>query len=132
MIARSSLCIGLTLPAICIYFWTRSLCEICQSFKCIISCCINTIFRGESCTLIQASLSLSNNHFILRSTSRTNYFLLGAMRSRVEITFELNRYLLSVFFQSYFPAIATVVLAGFGMWLDPKSVPARIALGKLC
>ena len=54
------------------------------------------------------------------------------MRSRVEITFELNRYLLSVFFQSYFPAIATVVLAGFGMWLDPKSVPARIALGKLC
>ena len=53
----------------------------------------------------------------------------GAKRSRIKISFGLNRYLLSVFFQSYFPAIATVMLAGLGMWLDPKAVPARVALG---
>uniref|UniRef100_H2XVB8 Uncharacterized protein n=1 Tax=Ciona intestinalis TaxID=7719 RepID=H2XVB8_CIOIN len=48
---------------------------------------------------------------------------------RVSVIFELKRYLLSVFFQSYFPALIMVVLAGLGMWIDPRSVPARISLG---
>uniref|UniRef100_H2XZS2 Uncharacterized protein n=1 Tax=Ciona intestinalis TaxID=7719 RepID=H2XZS2_CIOIN len=51
------------------------------------------------------------------------------MRSQLKVSFELKRYLLSVFFQSYFPALIMVVLAGLGMWIDPRSVPARVALG---
>nr|XP_002127661.1 gamma-aminobutyric acid receptor subunit rho-2 [Ciona intestinalis] len=50
-------------------------------------------------------------------------------RCSLSVSFELKRYLLSVFFQSYFPAMAMVLLAGLGMWVDPKSVPARVALG---
>ncbi|XP_076821696.1 gamma-aminobutyric acid receptor subunit rho-2-like [Clavelina lepadiformis] len=50
-------------------------------------------------------------------------------KSRLQITFELRRYPLAVFFQSYFPALAMVLLAGLGMWIDPKSAPARVSLG---
>nr|XP_002126566.2 gamma-aminobutyric acid receptor subunit rho-1-like [Ciona intestinalis] len=50
-------------------------------------------------------------------------------KSQLKVSFELKRYLLSVFFQSYFPALIMVVLAGLGMWIDPRSVPARISLG---
>ncbi|CAK8698666.1 unnamed protein product [Clavelina lepadiformis] len=51
------------------------------------------------------------------------------VRSQLQVSFELERYLISVFFQSYFPAMIMVVLAGLGMWIDPKSVPARVAMG---
>nr|XP_039258335.1 gamma-aminobutyric acid receptor subunit rho-2-like isoform X1 [Styela clava] len=53
----------------------------------------------------------------------------GGEVSELRVSFELQRYLLSVFFQSYFPAIIMVILAGLGMWLDPRSVPARVAMG---
>lgn len=51
------------------------------------------------------------------------------MKSRLQISFELKRYLLAVFFQTYFPALSMVLLSGMGMWIDPKSVPARVAMG---
>ena len=41
------------------------------------------------------------------------------------------RYFISVFFQSYFPAMIMVMLGGLTMWIDPKSVPARVSMGKL-
>nr|CAB3248029.1 gamma-aminobutyric acid receptor subunit rho-2-like [Phallusia mammillata] len=50
-------------------------------------------------------------------------------KSQLQVSFELKRYLLSVFFQSYFPAMIMVVLAGLGMWIDPRSVPARVSMG---
>ncbi|CAK8684626.1 unnamed protein product [Clavelina lepadiformis] len=48
--------------------------------------------------------------------------------SQVQINFIFRRYLLSVFFQSYFLGMSMVVLAGLGMWLDPRSVPARVTI----
>nr|CAB3248032.1 gamma-aminobutyric acid receptor subunit rho-2 [Phallusia mammillata] len=53
----------------------------------------------------------------------------GEKVSELRIRFELKRYLLSCLFQSYFPAMIMVVLAGLGMWIDPSSVPARVSLG---
>ena len=41
-----------------------------------------------------------------------------------------KRYFISVFFQSYFPAMIMVMLGGLTMWIDPKSVPARVSMGK--
>ena len=46
------------------------------------------------------------------------------------MSFELERYLLSVFFQSYFPGMIMVILGGLSMFLDAKSVPARVSMGK--
>ena len=57
-------------------------------------------------------------------------FFSETFKSRLQITFELRRYPLAVFFQSYFPALAMVLLAGLGMWIDQKSAPARVSLGK--
>ena len=46
----------------------------------------------------------------------------------ISLYFEFRRFLLSVIFQSYLPAILMVLLAGFSMWIDAKSVPARVTL----
>lgn len=46
----------------------------------------------------------------------------------LSLYFEFRRFLLSVIFQSYLPAILMVLLAGFSMWIDAKSVPARVTL----
>ena len=51
-------------------------------------------------------------------------------KSRLTVTFEFERYFISVFFQSYFPAMIMVMLGGLTMWIDPKSVPARVSMGK--
>ena len=51
--------------------------------------------------------------------------------SQLAVSFELERYLLSVFFQSYFPGMIMVILGGLSMFLDAKSVPARVSMGKL-
>ena len=50
--------------------------------------------------------------------------------SQLAVSFELERYLLSVFFQSYFPGMIMVILGGLSMFLDAKSVPARVSMGK--
>ncbi|CBY38718.1 unnamed protein product [Oikopleura dioica] len=50
-------------------------------------------------------------------------------KSRLTVTFEFERYFISVFFQSYFPAMIMVMLGGLTMWIDPKSVPARVSMG---
>jgi len=49
--------------------------------------------------------------------------------SELHVNFIFQRYLMSVFFQSYFLAMSMVVLAGLGTWLDPTSVPGRVAVG---
>jgi len=49
--------------------------------------------------------------------------------SQLAVSFELERYLLSVFFQSYFPGMIMVILGGLSMFLDAKSVPARVSMG---
>ena len=47
------------------------------------------------------------------------------------MSFELERYLLPIFFQSYFPCIIMVILGGLAMFLDAKSVLARVSMGKI-
>ena len=71
-------------------------------------------------------------------TPNINWFLddnrlhkiFSGLKSRLQISFELKRYFLAVFFQSYFPALSMVFLAGMSMWIDPKSTPARVAMGE--
>ena len=58
-------------------------------------------------------------------------FLLGRFVSELHINFVFQRYLMSVFFQSYFLAMSMVSLAGIGTWLDPTSVPGRVAVGEV-
>ena len=56
-------------------------------------------------------------------------FFAGHFVSELHVHFVFQRYLMSVFFQSYFLAMSMVVLAGLGTWLDPMSVPGRVAVG---
>ena len=51
--------------------------------------------------------------------------------SELAVSFELQRYLLSIFFQSYFPGVIMVILGGLSMFLDAKSVLARVSMGKI-
>ena len=51
--------------------------------------------------------------------------------SQLGVSFELERYLLPIFFQSYFPCIIMVILGGLSIFLDAKSVLARVSMGKI-
>ncbi|XP_078491342.1 gamma-aminobutyric acid receptor subunit rho-1-like isoform X2 [Ciona intestinalis] len=70
------------------------------------------------------------NHYFhtLNVTNNEMGSFAGSSISQLQVNFIFKRYLLSVFFQSYFLAMSMVVLAGLGMWIDPKSVPARVAI----
>lgn len=86
--------------------------------------------RAFRATCHQLSYKDSTGSFIIANLYNIFCDLFAVNKSRLQVTFELKRYPLSFFLQSYFPAMSMVTLAGLGMWIDPRSVPARVALGK--
>nr|XP_018671511.2 gamma-aminobutyric acid receptor subunit rho-2-like [Ciona intestinalis] len=87
------------------------------------------LFMDTRLVTSMPKFQLVHHNFHSRNVTITEADRYAGMRSQLKVSFELKRYLLSVFFQSYFPALIMVVLAGLGMWIDPRSVPARVALG---
>jgi len=51
--------------------------------------------------------------------------------SQVGVSLELERYFGSIFFKTYFPCILMVILGGLSMFLDGKSVPARVSMSAI-
>ena len=85
--------------------------------------------------LLHAMPKFSLKHYSLAVSNKTMHEQIAEnitvirSKNQLVIQFEFERYFISVFFHSYFPAQIMVVLAGLSMWVDANSVPARIGMG---
>ena len=80
--------------------------------------------------IFYSEFAFSRSFFFCKIFLENDWLLLLVTVSQLAVSFELERYLLSVFFQSYFPGMIMVILGGLSMFLDAKSVPARVSMGK--
>nr|CAB3248044.1 gamma-aminobutyric acid receptor subunit rho-2 [Phallusia mammillata] len=89
---------------------------------------INDLFFDPGLVTSMPKFRLIHHQFLASNQSDSASYN-AENKSSLQVMFELKRYPLSFFLQSYFPAMSMVTLAGLGMWIDPRSVPARVALG---